>query len=75
MICLCEICVGSLPNLSKGVVCGAVYEYVISFAISESFILVSIGRYWDGTWVKRVLCCPRLMMSGLAVMFLVLYYN
>ena len=58
VVCVCKTSVREVPNLSKGVVCGAVVESVISVAISESFILVGIGGYWDRNWVARGLCFP-----------------
>ena len=46
---VCAQYVGDIPNLSKGMVCEPVVESVISVDIYESFILVRIGGYWDGT--------------------------
>ena len=44
VVCVCKICFGDAPNLSK-VLCEPVVESVISVDISESFILVGIGVY------------------------------
>ena len=49
VVCVCNIYVGDVTNLSKGGICGAVVESVISVSISDSFVLGGI----DGTWAVR----------------------
>ena len=56
VVCVCKICVGDVPNLSKWMVCESVVESVISVTIYDSFIWGGICGDWDGTWVARGLC-------------------
>ena len=56
-ICVCNICVGGVPDLSKGMACGYVVGSIVCVAICESFILGGIGGGWYGTWVVRGFCC------------------
>ena len=53
-----KICVGNITDLSKGIICRAVVESVISVAIYDSLILGGIGRDWGGTWETRGFCYP-----------------
>ena len=53
---VCAQYVGDIPNLSKGMVCGAVAESVISVYISDISILGWIGVYLDGAWVAIGFC-------------------
>ena len=53
LVCVCEICVGDVPDLSKVMVCGAVAESVIIVSIYDSFVLGGIVGVWYGTWLER----------------------
>ena len=54
-----EMFVGDVPNLSKGMVCGAVAESVISVTISEISVLG--GDWWR---LVREFLIERIMFTG-----------
>ena len=58
VVCVCDILVVDVTNLSTGVVSEAVIQSAISFSISESFILGGIGGGCCGTWTARGFFLP-----------------